>query len=265
MRRAPRPAALAALLALAAASAARGEPYLYQVDAPDSTLTASLDAVDEKQQGLTPSGHVDAETVLALDAVEGLVVSSLEITSAAIGIDGTSFALAFGPHVSLAATSGPLLVDGASPVLLGTVVGPNTTTFDLSGQPVLLVGGTLDLDGSALGQSVDESHDLAATPLSASLPAGTVLTAHVQPGPGDPLVTLTLPLDVLVRVLDDPLVIPLHLSGTLELEGSPAPNAVPGLGPLAAVFAFALLLGAAAVRAALVRDRALRPADRGGR
>jgi hypothetical protein len=80
---------------------------------------------------------------------------------------------------------------------------------------------------------------------------------------GAPLVTLTLPLDVLVRVLDDPLVIPLHLSGILELEGSPAPGSVSALGPGAVALTLALLLGVAVARAALVRKGTQPPADRG--
>ena len=241
-----RVAVLGALLALVSLSAAAS--FAASVN---TTLT------------LTPASELTVEVVVNeavgdsfTSALTGLVNTTIDWDTSGGGPEATGLAI---NTADIAVADGSLSIDlGGFPgntLELG-FDGVHMTLFGFPGDPLgggtFDIGGTLDvddnlIDGTAIGFdaglapyaipffSIVGSFDFGAEPAGAPFPIPTVATVTGTPTgtPSQALATLTIPIDLTIRLLDqadgDPLTVDMNLTGLIEASGLtvvPEPGAI---------------------------------------
>ena len=225
------------------------------VDSAQSTVDAQLVvSIVSDTETLVFSGTMISDAVLVTDPTFGVVVDSVQVTSADLGLSDGAWFLSFLTLVNVNVNSTGLRATASSGLIAGTPVATNTSELELQGSVMTFNQGTVVATGTALGSPVDVNDDLSVVPLEFPFENSTIATAVVTDlGDGLYDINVSIPVEASVIVLQDPQVTTLNLSnGTLVLSGTMAEtaNPVPMLGDWRTLGLIMLLLavGIAAVR-----------------
>jgi len=225
------------------------------VDSAQSTVDAQLVvSIVSDTETLVFSGTMTTDAVLVSDPTFGVVVDSVQVTSADLGLSDGAWFLSFLTLVNVNVNSTGLRATASSGPIVGTPIATNTSQFELLGSVMTFNEGTVVATGSALGSPVNVNDDLSVVPLVFPFENSTIATAIVTDlGDGLYDINVSIPVEASVIVLQDPQVTTLNLSnGMLVLNGTMAEtaNPVPMLGHWRTLGLIMLLLavGFAAVR-----------------
>ena len=222
------------------------------VDPAQSTVDAQLAvSIASDTETLEFSGTMVSDAMLVTDPTFGVVVDSIQVTSADLGLSDGAWSLFFFLLVDVAVDSMDLRATASSSVILGTPVATNTSEFELQGSVLTFNQGVVIASGSALGSPVEVNNDLSVTPLEFPFESSTIATVVVTEAGGDVYdINVTIPVEASVIALEDPQVVTLNLSnGQIVLNGTlvEAENPVPMLGRWRTLGLMLLLLVAGSV------------------
>ena len=150
------------------------------VDPTQSTVDAQLVvSIVGDTENLEFSGTMLGDIMLATDPTFGVVIDSVQVTSADLGLSDGAWLLSFLTLVNVSVNSTGLLATASSGVMRPTPVAMNTSEFDLQGSLLTFNQGTVVATRSALGDPVDVNDDLSVTPLEFPFENSTIATAVV--------------------------------------------------------------------------------------
>lgn len=231
----PRTRARIAAIACVTLVANAASAVVLTVDPAQSTVDAELAvSIASDTETLQFSGTMVSDAMLVTDPTFGVVVDTIQVTSADLGLSDGAWSLFFFLLVDVAVDSMDLRATASSGVILGTPVATNTSEFELQGAVLTFNQGVVIATGSALGSPVDVNNDLSVTPLEFPFENSTIATVVVTEAGGNLYdINVTIPVEASVIALEDPQVVTLNLSnGQIVLNGTlvEAENPVPMLG-----------------------------------
>jgi len=164
-------------------------------------------------ESLVFSGTVTADILVDADPTHGLVISSMQIHSADIGLsDGLWYIPA--SYVIITGTSNGVRATLETPLIAGTPVALQTSELDLQGSLMMFNQGTIVGEGPPPLPTI-LTQDLTVDPLVHTFQPGDVATAtSTQAGPGVYDIEIEIPVSMMFDLWPNP-----EPAGFLELDG----------------------------------------------